>query len=91
MNYSYPGALALIRLHDQHMRSFLETWKKALLAGVILPETDDPSYKSMKTLLRHVFRSSRNYIGWICQKLELQDPPINKVAELAKIEQTADE
>ena len=88
--YSYGGARALIALHEQHMRSFLETWRKAKKAGVTLPQTTDPSYKSMETLLRHPLKSSRGYITWICQKLELPDPGIDPLPELEDIERSAD-
>jgi hypothetical protein len=60
--YTYPGALALISLHDHHMRSCLQIWKQAKKAGIVLPKTDDPSYKSMETLLFHLLRTLRNYI-----------------------------
>ena len=88
--YSYGGVRALVALHELHMRSFLETWRKAKKAGVMLPQTSDPSYKSMETLLRHPLKSSRGYITWICQKLELPDPGIDPVPELEHIENSAD-
>jgi uncharacterized damage-inducible protein DinB len=88
--YSYGGARALIALHEQHMRSYVETWRKAKKAGVRLPQTTDPAYKSMETLLRHPLNSSRGYITWICQKLELPDPGIDPVPELEHIEQAAE-
>ena len=88
--FSYGGARALIALHEQHMRSFLETWRKAKKAGITLPQTTDPAYKSMETLLRHPLKSSRGYITWICQKLELSDPGIDPVPALEQIEHSAD-
>jgi hypothetical protein len=88
--YSYGGARALIALHELHMRSFLETWRKAKKTGVTLPQTTDPSYKSMETLLRHSLKASRGYIIWICQKLELPDPGIDPLPELEHIEHAAD-
>lgn len=87
--YTYGGAHALIALHEQHMRSFLNTWKKAKKAGVTLPKTSDPAYKSMESLLRHPLKSSRGYIIWICQKLELPDPGIDPVPDLEQIEVSA--
>ena len=89
-DYAFAGARALVTLHDQHMRSFLATWKKAKTAGVILPQTTDPAYKSMETLLRHPLKSSRGYIVWICQKLDLPDPEIDPVPELEQIEPSAE-
>jgi hypothetical protein len=72
------------------MRSFLETWQKAKKAYFTLPQTTDPSYKSMETLLRHSLKASRGYIIWICQKLELTDPGIDPLPELEHIEHFAD-
>lgn len=89
-DYAYGGARALVALHDQHMRSFLATWQKVKSAGIVLPQTTDPAYKSMETLLRHPLKSSRGYIVWICQKLDLPDPEINSVPEIEQIEQSAE-
>jgi hypothetical protein len=89
-DYTYAGARALVALHDQYMRSFLATWKKAKTAGVILPQTTDPAYKSMEALLRHPLKSSRGYIVWICQRLDLPDPEIDPVPDLEQIEQSAE-
>jgi hypothetical protein len=88
--YTYGGARALIALQEKHLRSFLDTWKKAKSAGITLPQTTDPSYKTMETLLRHPLKSSRGYIIWICKNLELPDPGINPVPEIEHIEQSAD-
>jgi hypothetical protein len=89
-NYKYGGARALIALHERHIRSFLHTWRQAKAAGVPLPQTTDPDYKSMETLLLHILRSSRGYITWICEKLELPDPGIDLVPEVEHVEQEAD-
>jgi hypothetical protein len=88
--YSYGGARALIALHEQHMRSFLETWRKAKKTGVTLPQTTDTAYKSMEALLWHPLKSSRGYIIWICQKLELPDPNIDSMPVIEQIESSAD-
>ena len=89
-DYSFGGARALVALHKLHMRSFLEIWQKAKKAGVTLPQTTDPSYKSMETLLQHSLKASRGYILWICQNLELPDPGIDPLPELEHIEQAAE-
>jgi len=81
MEYKYKGALALVELHEIHIRRFAETWKKGRDAGIKLPETDDPYYKSMDTLVFHVLRSARNYMVWICSKLNLPDPQIELPSE----------
>ena len=89
-NFKYGGARALITLHERHMHSLLHTWRKAKAAGVHLPTTTDPDYKSMETLLRHTLRSSRGYITWICEKLELPDPGIDPVPEVENVEREGD-
>jgi hypothetical protein len=88
--YIYVGARALVLLHEEHLRRFLEVWKRARVAGVVLPRTEDPSYASMEALLRHVLRAARGYMTWICEVLELPDPEIRPTPEADVIEAQAD-
>ena len=88
--YRSGGARALVLLHDRHLRSFVDTWFQAQAAGVVLPETDDPSYVSMEALLRHVLRAARGYMTWFCQVLELPEPGIRKTPETDTVEAEAD-
>ena len=83
--YRYGGAGALVELHERHLRSFFETWKQAHVAGVKLPETDDPAYASMAALLRHLLSAAGKYMIWICEKLELPDPGIHPVPEVGEV------
>ncbi len=76
--YKYNGAKALVVLHEIHLRSFYKTWQEAKKVGVKLPETDDPYYKSLDTLLYHLLRSARGYMIWICKQLSLTDPQIDE-------------
>lgn len=76
--YKYNGAKALVTLHEIHLRSFYNTWQKAKKVGVKLPETDDPYYKSLDSLLYHLLRSARGYMVWICKQLNLPDPQIDE-------------
>jgi hypothetical protein len=71
------------------MRAFLDTWKEAAAEEVILPQTSDPDYTSLATLLRHVLNSSRGYLAWMCEKLELPDPEIDPAPEVTDIERKA--
>ena len=89
--YKYNGARSLILLHEKHLLSCILTWREAKKNGVILPETDDENYKSLDTLLRHILRSARNYMIWICNKLNLPDPQIEKEPEPELIETKANE
>jgi uncharacterized damage-inducible protein DinB len=88
--YKYRGARALIVLQEQQLRSLLSVWKEAKKNNIILPETDDKDYQSLESLLFHIFRASRGYLTWICEKLELPDPQIDKPPALEEIEQKAD-
>ncbi len=87
--YRYRGAGVLIYLQEKRMRSFLPVWKQAKEINVKLPETTDPNFRSLETLLFHVFRASRGYIKWICEKLNLPDPGIDSPPALEEIEKKA--
>jgi len=89
--YNYNGARTLILLHEKYLVSCLKTWNEAKKAGLSLPETEDKDYESLDTLLRHILRSARNYMIWICKKLDLPDPEIEKEPEPELIEMKANE
>ena len=90
--HQYRGATAMIALHDRYLREFVETWRRAKAAGVQLPQdSGDPNYISLQALLRHVFRSARGYLTWMCEKLELPDPNIIPTWEDYEIEKHIDE
>lgn len=85
-HYKYGGAEALVNLHEIHFKRFVETWEEAKKLNVQLPATSDPDYESLETLLFHLFRASRGYIVWICEKLgtavpAIPYPPENIAAE----------
>jgi len=89
-NYKYNGARAMVALQEQHLKSFIEIWRKAKEQNIRLPETDDTDYESLETLLFHVLRASRGYINWICEKLNLPDPKIDAIPNIKEVEQKAD-
>ena len=89
-NYKYNGARAMVALQEQHLNSFLAVWRKAKANNVHLPKTEDKDYESLETLLVHILRTSRGYINWICEKLNLPDPQINPTPNKNEIEQKAD-
>jgi uncharacterized damage-inducible protein DinB len=84
--YRYNGARSLVLLHEKHLESCVKTWQGAKSLKIELPETDDVNYKSLDTLLRHILRASRGYITWMCDKLNLPDPEIEKTPESEIIE-----
>lgn len=77
-DYKYKGAKALVSLHEIQIRDFYKTWQQAKQVGVKLPETDDPYYRSLDTLLYHILRSARGYMLWMCKQLQLPDPQIEE-------------
>lgn len=72
------------------MRKFLDTWKVAKATGLALPETDDPNYESLNTLLRHVLSWAGRYMIWTCNRLSLPDPEIPPVPSSAIVASEAD-
>ncbi|MBU1638722.1 hypothetical protein KKC97_13750 [bacterium] len=88
--YKYRGARAMVILHDRYLREFADVWREAKQAGVRLPQVDDPDYQSLEHLLRHVLRSARGYMTWMCEVLTLSDPHIRSTPEAERIESELD-
>ncbi len=88
--YRYGAARTMVYLHGQYLQDFLAVWQKAKAANLQLPETDDPSYVSLETLLNHIFRAARYYMVWMCKNLELAGPEIRPTSELDIIEAEAE-
>ncbi len=89
--YRYNGARSLVLLHEKYLTSLLQTWRRAKSLNIALPETEDSDYKSLDTLLRHILRSARGYIIWMCDKLDLPDPEIKAAPEPEVVESEADD
>ena len=79
--YRSRAVRALVLLHEEHVRRFLIVWNQARAEAVVLPTTDDPSYASLETLLRHVLNAARGYMIWMCEVLELPDPTIRRPSD----------
>jgi len=90
MYYKYKGASAMVVLHDRHMKSLLGVWLEAKSRNVPLPDTEDKDYVSLDSLHRHIFRASRGYMIWMCDKLDLPDPEIKAVPDADVISQEAE-
>jgi uncharacterized damage-inducible protein DinB len=89
--YKYNGARSLVLLHDKHLRLCIQAWREAKRLNIKLPVTDDEDYQSLETLLRHILRAARGYMTWMCDKLGLPDPGIEKIPELDSIEMKSED
>jgi len=87
--FRHRGVAALVALQGIHLQNFYNTWKEAAENEIILPQTTDPDYKSLDTLLFHVFNSSKNYVLWICRNLNIPMPEIHNVPNVAVIRKNA--
>jgi len=66
MEFRSRGVKALVELHEQELRRFLETWERFEAAKAPLPESQgDPSYQDREQLVGHVLLSARGYLTWI--------------------------
>lgn len=81
----------MVLLHEGYMRQCLAVWKQAKAANITLPQTSDTDYQSLETLLRHILGAARGYMVWMCKQLELPDPQIEPVPDLARLEAEADQ
>jgi len=89
--FKYRGARAMVILHERYMRQFFDVWMEAKSKQIKLPETDDPDYASLETLLVHVLACARMYMTWMCEKLGLPDPEIRIKPGVDVIEAEADD
>ena len=90
LTYRSNAVRALVLLQEEHLRRFLETWKDAKAANLVLPSTEDPAYASLDALGHHVLRASRGYMVWICEMLKLPDPGIRPAPEAAVFSEEAE-
>ena len=91
VRFQYSGARSMVLLHGQHLSTCVKIWRQAKQAGVILPETEDPDYKSLEKLLCHILGASGRHLTWICEKLELNDPGIHPTPGPEDIEGKAEQ
>jgi hypothetical protein len=81
----------MVRLHDEHLRRFVHTWRQASAHSVTLPATDDPAYASLGALGRHVLSAAGGYMIWMCEVLDLPDPGIRSAPDPAAIVREAED
>jgi len=82
---------ALVLLHEEYLRRFVQTWRRAVAQAVSLPATADPSYASLGALGRHVLGAAGGYLAWICEMLQLPDPEIRPVPGATAIVNAAED
>lgn len=89
--YRSRAVRAMVILHEEHLRRFIETWRLALARPVSLPPSADPNYASLEALGRHALSAARGYMTWMCEKLELPDPGIRPAPDAVAIIHDADD
>ena len=89
--YRSRAVRAMVLLHAEHLRRFLRTWRLALAAPPVLPQTADPNYASLGALGQHVLRAAGGYLIWICENLRLPDPGVRPAPDAAAIALEADD
>lgn len=81
----------MVLLHEEHLRRFVQTWKRALASSLTLPPAEDPAYASLGALGRHVLSAAGGYMIWMCDVLALPDPGIRPSPDAAAIVRDADD
>jgi hypothetical protein len=91
LQYRSRAVRAMVLLHEEHLRRFVQTWKLALARPVSMPPTDDPADASLETLGRHVLSAAGGYMIWMCEVLALPNPGIRPAPEAAAMLREADD
>ncbi len=76
MAFQSRGVRALVKLQMEEMHLLFAVWKRAKRAGVRLPATKDPAYRSLDALIAHPLRSCRGYLTWLCEVLGRPEPAV---------------
>ena len=91
LEYRSRAVRAMVLLHEEHLRRFVQTWRLAVATPVTLPPSSDPAYASLGALGRHVLSAAGGYLVWMCEVLTLPDPGIRPAPDAAAITRDADE
>jgi hypothetical protein len=91
VTYRSRAVRALVLLHEEHLRRFVLTWRRALATSVRLPASEDPAYASLGALGEHVLGAARHYMVWMCEGLGLPDPGIRPAPDATAIVHDAEE
>ena len=60
--YCSRAVRAMVLLHEEHLRRFVQTWRLAMAIPASLPTTADPNYASLGALGRHVLGAAGGYL-----------------------------
>ena len=74
--YRSRAVRAMVLLHEEQLRRFVQTWRLDIAAPASLPPTVDPNYASLGALGRHVLSAAGGYLVWICEVLRFPDPEV---------------
>ena len=88
--YRSRAVRAMVLLHEEHLRRFVQTWRLALAVPVSLPPTADPAYASLGALGRHVLSAAGGYLVWACEMLRLPDTGVRPTPDATAIVRDAD-
>ena len=88
--YRSRAVRAMVLLHEEHLRRFVQTWLMAIAVPVNLPPTADPNYASLGALGRHVLSAAGGYLVWMCEVLRLPDPGVRPAPDAIAIVRHAD-
>ena len=91
LQYRSRAVRAMVLLHEEHLRRFVQVWRMALANSVSLPKTADPAYASLEALGRHVLSAAGGYMIWMCEVLALPDPGIRRAPDEAAMAGGAEE
>src|SRR5215469_2026978 len=89
--YRSRAVRAMVLLHEEHLRRFIQAWRVAMAVPVSLPPTADPNYASLGELGRHVLSAAGGYLVWICEVLRLPDPGVRTAPDAMVIVRDADD
>ena len=89
--YRSRAVRALVLLHEEHLRRFVQTWRLAMAVPVRLSPTADPNYASLEALGRHVLRAAGGYLVWVCEVLRLPDPEVRPAPDVPSVVRDGDD
>src|SRR5215471_18740637 len=89
--YRSRAVRAMVLLHEEHLRRFVQTWRLAIAGPASLPPTADPNYASLGALGRHVLSAAGGYLVWICEVLRLPDPEVRPAPDAVALVRDADD